>query len=211
MKAIIAGSTGEVGKHLNELLLRSDKYSEVIRIVRSDISSRHDKEVIRSINFNDIASIPKASADAFFCCLGTTIRKAGSQENFRKVDYEYVVELAKWAKNSEIEQFHVVSALGANAKSSIFYNKVKGQMENSLKEIGFSSLYIYQPSLLDSERTETRMGEKVGIILFRLINPLLIGPLKKYRSIKVQKVAEGMIKRSLAAEEGNHTILSSEI
>jgi len=211
MKAIIAGASGEVGKHLLNYLLEDIDYSEVVSLVRSNSLVEHQKLNNQSINFDKISDLPAITADAIFCCLGTTIKKAGSQAAFEKVDYEYVVNLAKWAKQIGVKQLHVVSAMGADANSSVFYSKVKGRMETELQQIGITSTYIYRPSLLDSEREESRPAERIGIILFRLLKILFVGPLKKYASIKVQDVAKGMWQRSKAAKDGYFIVESDKI
>ncbi len=211
MKAIIAGASGEVGKHLLNYLLEDKQYEEVISLVRSSSMVEHQKLNNQSIDFEKIAELPAFVADAMFICLGTTIKKAGSQAAFEKVDYEYVVNLAKWAKQIEVKQLHVVSAMGADANSSVFYSKVKGRMEAELQKIGIASTYIYRPSLLDSEREESRPAERIGILIFRLLRILFIGPMKKYASIKVQDVAKGMWQRSKNPNTGFHIIESDKI
>jgi uncharacterized protein YbjT (DUF2867 family) len=211
MKAIIAGASGEVGKHLLNYLLEDIDYSEVISLVRSNSLVEHQKLSNQATDFDKISDLPAITADVMFCCLGTTIKKAGSQAAFEKVDYDYVVNLAKRAKQAGVKQFHVVSAMGANADSSVFYNKVKGRMEAEIQRLGFESAYIYRPSLLDSEREESRPAERIGILLFRLLNILFVGPLKKYASIKVQDVAKGMWQQSKAAKDGYYIIESDKI
>lgn len=211
MKAIIAGASGEVGKHLLNYLLEDENYTEVVSLIRSSSLVEHQKLNNQAINFDQISELPPITADAMFCCLGTTIKKAGIQAAFEKVDYEYVVNLAKWARQAGVKQFHVVSAMGANANSGVFYNKVKGRMEVEISYIGFESAYIYRPSLLDSEREESRPAERIGILLFRLLKILFVGPLKKYASIRVQDVANGMWQRSKNVEKGFFVIESDMI
>ena len=211
MKAIIAGASGEVGKHLLNYLLEDNDYNEVVSLIRSSSLVEHQKLNNQAINFDQISELPPITADAMFCCLGTTIKKAGSQAVFEKVDYEYVVSLAKWAKQAGVKQFHVVSAMGADANSSVFYNRVKGRMEADIQKMSFESAYIYRPSLLDSEREESRPAERIGILLFRLLKLLFVGPLKKYASIKVQDVARGMWLRSKKVEKGFFVIESDKI
>lgn len=200
-----------MGKHLLNYLLEDVDYTEVVSLIRSSSMVQHQKLNNQAIDFDQVSDLPPISADAMFCCLGTTIKKAGSQAAFELVDYKYVVNLAKWAKSAGVKQFHVVSAMGANANSSVFYNRVKGKMEQDVKQVGIDSTYVYRPSLLDSEREETRMGERIGIVLFRLLKFLFVGSLKKYASIKVQDVAHGMWRRSKDAQEGYFIIESDKI
>ncbi|MBT8326568.1 MAG: NAD(P)H-binding protein, partial [Bacteroidia bacterium] len=193
MKAIIAGSTGEVGKNVLLQLLDKDLFHEVTSLTRRKSLIEHGKLNNQHIDFDAIEKLAPINADALFCCLGTTIKKAGSKEQFRKVDFKYVVDLASWAKKAGVQQFHVVSAMGANSKSGVFYNRTKGEMEEALIQFKFDSTYIYRPSLLDSDRDEKRIGERIGILVFRMLKFLFVGPLKKYASIKVEDVAKGMV------------------
>ena len=211
MKVIIVGASGEVGKHLLTYLLEDNSIEEVTSLIRSKSVIEHTKLNNQQINFDQLDNLPSIHADAMFCCLGTTIKKAGSKEAFEKVDFEYVINLAEWVKERGVKQFHVISAMGANENSGVFYNKVKGKMESALRKIDFHSTFIYRPSLLDSERDEKRLGERIGILLFRMLKFLFVGPLKKYASIKVQDVARGMWKRSKLGEKGLYVIPSDEI
>src|SRR5690606_24320068 len=122
--------------------------------------------------------------DDVFCCLGTTIKKAGSQNAFRRVDYDYPVALGKLAKSAGAKRFLVISAMGADARSNIFYSRVKGQMEEALKKMEFPALHIFQPSLLLGKRDEFRLGEKAASVLAPAISPLLRGKMKKYKPIE---------------------------
>jgi uncharacterized protein YbjT (DUF2867 family) len=211
MQAVIAGSTGEVGQFLLHYVLDDAAFTSVAALVRRPSTIQHKKLTNTIIDFNQLSALDKQTFDVLFICLGTTIKKAGSQEAFRKVDYDYVVNLTQWAKNCGAKQVHIVSAMGADSKSRIFYSRVKGEMQNAVKEIGIPSTYIYQPSLLDSEREEQRLGERLGILIFRALRFLFVGPLKKYASIKVQDVAKGMVKRAKSAKSGYHIIPSDKI
>lgn len=189
--AIIAGATGLVGRHLIELLLASPRYASVHAIGRRAPAVVHEKlHVIAS----DLQTIPPLPAiDDAFCCLGTTIRKAGSQSAFRAVDFDMVLNFAKAAKQAGAKRFLVVSSLGANARSAVFYNRIKGETEDALKEIGFESLIIFRPSFLVGERAEARMGERVGITVFSALAPLMIGPARKVRPVAAAAVASKMM------------------
>ncbi|MCY7388591.1 MAG: hypothetical protein LH481_11095 [Burkholderiales bacterium] len=122
----------------------------------------------------ELAELPKT--DDAFCCLGATIRQAGSQAAFRKVDFDYVVNFATAAKAAGVKRFLFVSAIAANAKSGVFYNRIKGKMENALKAMNFESLHIFRPSFLVGERAEARVGERLGIAVFSALALLMIGP-----------------------------------
>ncbi len=211
MNILIVGSTGEVGNQLLQAAQQQKSINHIYTFVRNTNDEEHDKTTSITIDFDDITSLETIDVDAVFCCLGTTIKKAGSKSQFEKVDYEYVVSIGEYAKRCGAKQFHVVSANGADATSRIFYSATKGKMEDSIKSLNLPSTYIYRPALLDSERKEKRFGERIAVVLFRIINPLLIGSLKRYASIKVEKVASGMLTRSLKPEQGFHIIESNHI
>ena len=160
-------------------------------------------------NFDRAAAIP--AADDVFCCLGTTIAKAGSRDAFRKVDFEYIVGLARNARKAGAKRFLVVSSLGANAHSAVFYSRVKGETEQALQAIGFRELHLFQPSLLLGNRHESRMGERIGIAATTFITPLMLGPMRKYRPIEAQAVARAMWKTAWANRRGNHVYPSEKI
>ena len=194
--ALIAGATGLTGKHLLEFLLADGRYASVHALVRKAALQPHPKLSEHVIDFESLSKLPKA--DDAFCCLGTTIRQAGSQAAFRKVDFDYIVNFATAAKTAGVKRFLVVSALGANAKSGVFYNRVKGEMENALKAMNFESLHIFRPSFLLGERAEARAGERLGIAVFSALAPL-IGPARRVRPVEAKAVARGMV---LAANGG---------
>lgn len=146
-----------------------------------------------------------------FCCLGTTIKTAGSQEAFLKVDYTYVIESARIAKSQGATAFSVVSAMGANSKSGIFYNRVKGDMEEALQKIGFSSLLIFRPSLLIGERKEVRPGEVIGAAISNLFSFLFVSGLKKYKPIQGSLVAKSMLDHAKEQKTGLQIIESDKI
>ncbi|ULH27547.1 oxidoreductase [Leptospira weilii] len=189
--ALVAGATGLIGKYLLEELSASAYYQKVYALVRKPGSVIGAEEIVS--DFDVLSAFPKEITDVF-CCLGTTISKAGSQENFKKVDYEYVLKLAKLAKEKGARSFLVVSALGADSKSLVFYNRVKGEMERGLEDIRFSFLGIFRPSLLEGERVEARPGETVGKLFAKIVNPFLLGGIRKYRLIHGRTVAKTMIR-----------------
>lgn len=211
MNVLIAGASGQVGSKLLPLLLSDQKIDKVYALVRTPLKEENHKLEQIKIDFDKLPELELPKADTAFCCLGTTIKKAGSQAQFRKVDHDYIVNYAKAAKSSGVDYFHLVSALGANKDSSIFYNKVKGETEEDVKKIGFETTFIYQPSLLVSKRKEKRLAEKMGMVIMKFINPIMVGPLKKYRSIHVSVVADGMYARLDHDEEGVHHIESDNI
>jgi len=192
--AIIAGATGLTGGLLLDLLLKDDEYEKVIVLTRKNLYATNPKisEIIC-----DLTTLPQVEneikGDVLFCCLGTTIKKAGTQDAFKQVDYNYPVELAKVAKKNEIPEFIVISALGAKPDSLIFYNKVKGEMERDIAALNLPAFHIIQPSLIIGERKESRMGEGIAQKLAPLYDKLLIGGLRKYKSIEAGQIARAML------------------
>jgi uncharacterized protein YbjT (DUF2867 family) len=210
--AIVAGATGLVGEQLLIQLLSEPAYDKVIAVVRKPLGMVHEKLQQQVIDFGQMPAVIGAfKADNGYCCLGTTIKTAGSKEKQYVVDHDYVVQFAKGCQMAGVTRFAVVSSIGANAASSNFYLRTKGEMERDLKLIHFKSLQILQPSFLLGERKEFRSGEKLGIILSNLLNPLMVGGLKKYRGVHASAVAKSMITRILTGEDGSKIIRSDEI
>jgi uncharacterized protein YbjT (DUF2867 family) len=207
--ALIAGASGLVGSHLLEFLLQSNQYLKIYALVRKKLPLAHTKLEQIEFDFDDLEaykSLPKV--DSVFCCLGTTIKQAGGKDNFIKVDFSYPLYLATQTQLSGTKNFSIVTAMGADSKSIIFYNKVKGNVEDAIAHIGFESLNIFRPSLLLGERNETRPGEKAGEVILKLLNPLMTGSLKKYAAIYAKDVAKAMI---VAENKGLNIYLSDEI
>jgi len=192
--ALVVGATGLVGQHLVESLLHSKEYDQVKILSRRKLAFEHKKiTYILLENFDLLINVKdQLIAQDVFCCLGTTIKTAGSKEKFYQVDYEYPVKIAELALANQAKQYLLVSALGANAKSSIFYNKVKGEVEKAIKNSNYKTVHIFRPSILLGERSEKRLGEKVGIALMQAFSPLMLGGLKKYKPIKAKDVATAM-------------------
>lgn len=207
--AVVAGATGLTGGHLLRQLLADDRYARVSALVRQPSLPTNRKLVECIVDFDALPALPKA--DDAFCCLGTTIKIAGSQKAFRHVDFDFVVNFARAAKQAGATQFLVISALGANAKSPIFYSRVKGEMENVLYDIGFETLHIFQPSLILGERSQQRPAEKFGIAAFNTIGALMLGPLRKYRPIEAKTIARGMVRAALAERRGVYLFSSDAI
>lgn len=202
--ALIAGASGLVGRHLAEILLKSSEYEKVRILVRRplEITSHKLEQIIYDYNNPDESKI---RADHIFCCLGTTIKKAGSAEAFREVDYKYITGLAQSGFEKGASKFLLVSAMGADKHSRVFYNRVKGETENVVKQTPFKSVLIFRPSLLKGNRRETRAGETFANIIMRIFKILI--PLK-YRAIDAEKVALAMYRYSLKEMEGVHIIES---
>ena len=194
-KSIVLGSTGLIGKHL--LTYLGEKDLSVIAITRrsiKDIPKNASPMIIDFDKFLDKGHLP--GCEHIYICLGTTIKKAGSQESFKKVDLDYCLGFAKKARESGATKISLVTSVGANADSKNFYLKTKGQLENEIKAMGFDSVNIFQPGLLLGNRDEIRPLEFLGQYGSFLLNMFLFGSLKKYRSIEASKVAHAMANSS---------------
>ena len=161
---------------------------------------RHPKLEQRVVDFGALdASADWPPVDDVFCCLGTTIKTAGSQQAFRKVDYDYVLALARAGRRAGAKQFLLVSAIGADPASRIFYSRVKGEVERDIRALPYRGVQILRPSFLMGERKESRLAERLGIPVARVLAPLLVGPLRRYRPIHAADVARAMVR--IAKEE----------
>tara|TARA_B100001057_G_C22791234_1_gene927688 strand:- start:439 stop:1077 length:639 start_codon:yes stop_codon:yes gene_type:complete len=188
--SIVLGSSGLIGRSLILDLL--EKSNKVIAILRNDKNLPIGVEKL-IINFDDFIINGKLpNCDQLFICIGTTIKKVGSKEDFIKVDYTYAYEFAKKALEGKASEVHLVSSVGADSRSNNFYLKTKGQIEDSILGLKFDHTRIYRPSLLLGKRDEIRLFEKLGQLISPLLNNFLFGSMKKYRSINATKVARSM-------------------
>lgn len=211
-KALVLGATGLVGSELTKRLVESKAYEEVRILVRHPVSFTHPKLTQIIVNYDQLISNEEAfQVNDVFCCLGTTIKKAGSHKNFKKVDLEYPLAAAKLAVKHQVENYLIISATGANAKSRIFYSKVKGTIEEELKKLPLHALHIFRPSLLLGHRNEFRLAEKATEKLTQALPFLFIGPMKQYEPIHSAIVAEGMKNAALSKKQGVHIYESDAI
>ena len=211
MHALIVGSTGLIGKQLIQILLEDPDYTKVTSLVRRPSGITHLKLSEVQVDFENLAAGTRDLAegvDHYFCCMGTTIKIAGSQEKFRRVDFDYVVESAKLALDKGARTCSLVSSLGANAKSPIFYTRTKGEVENALMEMGFPSCLVYRPSFLTGEREGERAGE--GVLVDKL-SFLMIGPLASMRPISDLTVARVMAQKVKSPDAASAILESKEI
>ena len=210
--ALLVGASGLVGKHLLSLLLEDPAYAKVTVIGRKELPLQHEKLAQHIVDFDRLGqSAGHIRADDVFCCLGTTIKKAGSQDAFRKVDFTYPYEVAKIAKVNGARQFLIVTAIGADASSSVFYNRVKGEVENTIRKMPFHSIQIFRPSVLMGEREEFRLGERMAIIGMKALSLAMIGKWKKYRPVAAASVARGMIRAAHESQAGVRVHESDQI
>lgn len=193
--ALIIGSTGLIGSELLNLLLESSHYAKVITFVKRDTGIKHPKLTQHIIDFDKPETYKElVVGDDFFCTIGTTIKKAGSKKAFRKVDFEYPRQFSAFALQNKVKQFLIISSLSADAKSGNFYLKTKGEIQDFLKDCNFESVAVLQPSLLLGNRTEFRLGEKVGAFFMKTLSFLFLGNLKKYKPIEAKTVAKALFK-----------------
>lgn len=190
--ALLVGASGLVGERCLSRLLDHPDYARVTVWSRRPLSRAHVKLTVDLIDFESLPPVP-ADCTEIFCCLGTTIRKAGTQTAFRRVDHDYPLALAERGKAAGVRLFLLVSALDANADSSVFYLRVKGETERDIAAVGIPRHLFLQPSFLLGERHEHRAGESFAIVAMRVLLPLMIGPLRKFRPIDADDVAAVMV------------------
>ncbi len=192
--SIIAGSTGLVGGNVIKVL--SNKKQSVIALTRRSMPNLPPEITEMIIDFDAFeknGSLP--SCNNLFICLGTTIKTAGSKENFKKVDINYCLSIAKKAKEAGAETLSLISSIGANSSSKSFYLKTKGELEEAVQELGFLTVNIFRPSFLVGERPEKRLAEKIAIKLAKILDLFLIGSASKYKSVKAESLAKTMVSK----------------
>lgn len=196
--ALVAGATGLVGQQLIQILLASPEYSQVKAVVRRSLQTADPKLSVIRTDFASLEGLrPHMEVDDVFCCLGTTMKTAKTKEAFRHVDFELPLGLAKLAQEQGVQKYLLVSAMGANAKSNIFYSRVKGELEAELTRLKLKHLLIFRPSLLLGQREEHRSGEKLATFVMRGLSFALMGGLRKYRGIEAKQVAYAMYRKAI--------------
>lgn len=201
--ALLAGATGLIGSQLLPLLLASERYDKVVVVGRRPVPTIHPKLVQVVTELDKLEDVRlKLITDDVYCCLGTTMRQAGSKEAFYKVDFLYVVQLAALAASNFAAQFLVVSSMSAATDSRFYYSRVKGEMEEAVRQLPFRATHIFRPSLLLGERAQPRLGERVAAMVLRVLNPLMRGPLLKYRAVTGAAVAAAMLRATEAEQSG---------
>ncbi|MDP2524509.1 NAD(P)H-binding protein [Maribacter dokdonensis] len=210
--AIILGASGLTGGLLLEKLIVDDRYESIKLFSRSSIKGLPNKvkqyigDLLELEQFkNDF------TGDEVYCCIGTTAKKTPDKSLYRDIDYGIPVAAAKLAKANGINTFLVISAMGANKKSSVFYNRTKGEMEHEVLNQAMPRTSILRPSLIGGERNEQRLLEKIGLVVFKVIQPLFIGPLKKYRIINADSIAQAMLNLANTTSNTDVIITSNDI
>jgi len=192
--AVLVGASGLVGARLLTRLLAHPEYERVTVWVRRPVSLEIHKFAQVVVDFDRLQEhAQQLVADDVYVALGTTIKAAGSQDAFRRVDHDYPLEIARIAVRQGVQRFLMVSALGADAQSRVFYNRVKGEVETDIRAIGLPKVWFFRPSLLVGDRAESRPGERIGIAMGKVIAPLMLGGLRRYRPISVDTVAAAMV------------------
>lgn len=207
--AVVVGATGLVGGLLVGELLRDPDYASVVVLARRPLEKSHPKLEVRVVDF-DRLEVEKVDATDAFCALGTTIKKAGSQEAFRRVDFDYVLAFAKAVKPSA-ERFVLVTSYGADAGSSLFYNRVKGEIEAAVRALELPTTHVLRPSILDGDRAESRPAERVGIAAARLLRAIPLKAAKRAAAISATVVARAMVRLAKRDDRGFFTYESDEL
>lgn len=211
-RAIVIGATGMVGKAILDELLQDSNFSEVIAITRRPLERTEPSFKNLVVDFDRLDQhAEQLNADDIFCALGTTIRHAGSKKAFRHVDYEIPLTLAGIAADNGALAFHLVSAVGANANSSVFYLRVKGELESALSKLPYRSVNHFRPAMLEGHREPKRLREEVGVVFSHTISFVLVGPWRKYRAIKATAVAKAMVITALREHAGVRVFESDAI
>jgi uncharacterized protein YbjT (DUF2867 family) len=200
--ALLAGATGLVGANLLDILLEAGDFTRVVAVTRRPLAREHPRLANRTVQFDKIAAqLAGFTCHTAFCCLGTTIRAAGSEQAFRRVDVDYVLAIARAA---QAQRFIVVSSVGANAHSRNFYLRTKGEMEEELMQMNLAALDILQPGMLLGWRQPIRPLELAAVVLMPLVNPLLVGSFAIYRGISARKVALAMLGAARSGRRGTN-------
>ena len=208
-KALIFGSSGLVGSNLVKIILQNEKYDHIKLFVRSETENKSKKLEIIKTDFNNLEKHKDSIVgDDCFFCIGTTRKNTPDKNEYIITEYNIPVEIGKIAKSNSVNNFIYVSSLGANPNASGLYLKNKGQAEQELINLNFPRLAIIRPSILLGNRKENRIGEKIGIFVMKLLLPLFLGKLKKYKPIKVENVAKAMA--NIAQNDYQKTIFESD-
>lgn len=207
--ALILGASGLTGSLVLAALIQDDSYDKIKLFSRKTINPTHPKveeylgDLLNLDTFSEVFT-----GDEVYCCIGTTSKKTPNKAMYRNIDFGIPTNAARLAKENNIDTFSVVSALGANEKSLVFYNKTKGEMEQAILKEAIPNTYILRPSMIGGNRAEHRSSERFFINAFKAINPLLFGGLKKYRLIEAETIANAMIQ--LSKEKPAKNVIESD-
>ena len=209
--ALLLGGSGLVGGLCLQRLLEEEQYQKVLSPGRRELPVTHPKLTQYSIAFESLETLDLPPVDDVFCALGTTIRKAGSQAAFQRVDFEFTLAAARLGRKHGARQFVLVSSIGADPKSGNFYLRTKGEVEKAIMDLAYPAFHILRPSLLVGDRNESRLGEKFAIYASKVLQYALIGGLRKYRPIEAAIVARAMVAAAKSGPLGMHMYEFDEI
>jgi uncharacterized protein YbjT (DUF2867 family) len=202
---VLVGATGLIGNALLHELIQEPKVSEIRIFVRRNIEGLPEKVKQIVTDFQDLAVIKEqVVGDVIYCCVGTTRKKTPDLTDYRNIDFGINIGMAKLAKENGISTVHLISAMGASTTARIFYSKLKGEIEEALKELHFTNCYIYQPSMLIGSRTESRRMEYIAQKLMLLFEGLRLLPKNEYHSIRAESIAKSIVKTLEKEVEGIH-------
>lgn len=210
--ALLLGATGLVGGHLLDRLLEDEGYARVTVLGRRRIDRDHPRlrQVVADLDRME-EHAEAFAVDHVFCCLGTTIRAAGSQQAFRRVDFDYVAQSARLAARQGARRYLLVTAAGANPRSRVFYSRVKGEAEDAVRAQALDGVVILRPSLILGDRAERRTAEDLAQRIAPVMNRLLIGPLRRYRAVRADVIARAMARMAKESAPGVRVVESDEI
>lgn len=215
MRVMVWGGSGLVGSACLRYLLKDDRVTAVVAPTRRPLGISHAKLANPQVDFGQIATQGALfeGIDCVVSALGTTIRQAGTREQFRLIDHDYNLSIAKTARQRGVNRFCLVSAVGADEQSLVFYSRIKGELERGVTALGFPSLFLYRPGLLVGEREHFRLGESLAIKTSGLMNLLMQGPLKPFRAIRGEVVGRALANNAAmtASTEGVHFFYYPEI
>jgi uncharacterized protein YbjT (DUF2867 family) len=210
--ALVVGASGLVGRALVFELLKSKDYLKIIVLVRTDLVLKHPKLEQHIIDFDNLQNYSNIiNADDVFCCLGTTYSQTPDKALYRKIDLVYPLTVAQIALQNQASHFIMVSAMGADKNSKIFYNRLKGEAEEAILQLNYPSISIVRPALLLGSRKKIRPVEQLAQYIFMVINPLMIGPLKMGKAIKAEIVARAMLKLAKQSKKGKQIYMNNEL
>ena len=212
MKIALSGASGLIGSYLLDQLLNADTVDQIHILVRKKLDKEHPKLIQHIAVYENLEQLRiDEKIDVAFCALGTTLRKAGSKDVQTRIDRDYVIAFANWSKSNGAERIGIVSSLGATAKTSNFYLRLKGEMEQAVINLQLDHTVFVRPSLLLGPRTERRFGEMIGKAIMMVLNPLFFGKAKRYRAVHAQDVAATLIRETLSTSEKIRFVESEEI
>lgn len=205
LTAVVLGATGLIGEQLVQQLLNDPAFSKIRILVRRPLELSHPKLEVEIVDFEDALKYRQklGNGDCIFCCIGTTNKKVkGDKTSYRKIDFDIPVQAARLGKEAGFTKYLLVSAVGANAPSSNFYLRLKGEVEQEINAVRFDSFHVFRPSILLGRRKEVRLGEIVGKLFMQSLGVLFVGALKKYKGIQSATVAKAMVTAAKSDRKG---------